>query len=478
MRFSRRWSIIAVSVVSVALTLVLAIRPLSALDKIESLKSTLNLVVKLTLSDYKDKVDEARLWEGAIKGALETLNDPYSNWFPPADYTAFQSQLNGRFEGIGVFIDFKDHYLTVVRPIKGSPAEQAGLRTGDQITAADGFDLRDVPLEEAANHIRGPAGTTVHLRIYRPGEKRTFEVDVARAAITLPVIDSKMLTEKMGYIHLQQFTSGASSKFDEAVRTLTGEGASGLIIDLRGNPGGYLDQVVQIASRFVPQGQPVIWTVNRSGKTAMNAIPAVPIEMPTVFLVDNASASASEILAGAIQDYGVAPIVGIKTFGKGTVQEILTFSDGSGLKLTIDEYLTPKQHHVHGQGITPDVTVEAYKGSEERTKPLTWQRLLYRGVVGLDALYVQERLNDLGIADLREDGYFESTTMAAVEAFQRANGLLASGRVDEKTLEKLNARVAEHEAELAKEDLPLKKAQELLKAKLTAQATATEMIHS
>jgi len=466
MRIRRWWFLVATSAVAVTLTLSLAIRPLAALDQVASLKSTLDLVVKLTLTDYKDRVDPAKLWQGAIKGALETLNDPYSTWFPPADYQAFQQQLNGRFEGIGIFVDFKDHYLIVVKPIKGSPAEKAGLETGDQITAADGFNLRDVPLEEAANHIRGPAGTSVHLKVHRSSENRDFEVDVMRESITLPVIDSRMLTKSMGYVHLEQFTSDASAKFDAAVADLKNQGAQGLVVDLRGNPGGYLDVVVRIASRFIPAGQPVIWVVNKTEKTSINSQAAVPIGVPTVFLVDNASASASEILAGAIQDYGVAPVIGVQSFGKGTVQEILNFTDGSGLKLTIDEYLTPKQHHVHGIGITPDVVVGPYKGVDERTKALTLQRPLRRGIVGLDVLYVQERLNDLGYGPLHEDGYFESTTLASVEAFQKAGKLVANGVVDDATLDALNTAVKGHEAQLTKSDPPLAKAQDLLQARM------------
>lgn len=444
----RKWRLSLLAAVLVA-ALVVPVPSRAA----SGLLQTLETIVNLVQAYYKDPVDRDRLLRGAIRGALEELGDPYTAYLDPKEYEEFVGSIEGEFTGIGIFVDQDGKYITVVAPIKGTPADQAGLQAGDRILEVDGTSLVGEPLEKAVRLIRGPAGTQVRLKVERPSDGRVFEVTLTRAVVQVPVLESELLPGQIGYIKLYSFSSDAPDRFGRAWAELKQQGARALVLDLRDNPGGYLDAAVRLAGYFVPPGQPVVQTLRRGGVKDQEVARGTPIGVPLVVLVNKGSASAAEILAGAIQDYGVGKLVGTTTFGKGTVQELLPLEAGGVLKVTIAEYRTPKGRAVHQQGLTPDVVVEAVPVSPERTREMKVDQALTWGNVGLEVLALQQRLNDLGYPAGPENGYFGGALVEAVRKFQMDNGLPATGVADKPTLTRLNEKVAQHVAALRRQDV-------------------------
>lgn len=428
------------------------------------LRAALDNVINLVETYYKDPVDRSRLYRGAIRGALQELDDPYTAYLDPQEYREFTESIEGSFTGIGVFIDQVDQYITVVAPIKGSPADRAGLQAGARILEADGKNLVGVPVESATRQIRGPAGTTVILKVERPATGKVFEVPITRAAVQVPIVEQELLPGRIGYIKLYSFSSDAGARFASAVGQLKAEGARGLILDLRDNPGGYLNAAVEVASQFVPKGQTVVRTVARGGRTEDEVSSGgTPVGLPTVVLINKGSASASEILAGALQDYGAATLVGTTSFGKGTVQELLTLGDGSVLKVTVAEYQTPGGRKVHKVGLTPDVLVNGDPVNPDRIREIPVDQTLSWSNVGLDVLAAQQRLNDLGYRAGPENGYFGGALQNAVEQFQKANGLPVTGILDRPTLTRINEQVQQLASKLRQQDLQKDRAVAVLK---------------
>ena len=456
----RRWLIAGLS-----LLLVLAMAGVAvAEDTTDGLFQQIRTVYNLIQAVHKDGADAQKFVNGAIKGGIEALGDPYTQYFPGKEYQDFLDSLNGTFSGIGAYLDIEGDYVIISQPIKGSPAEKAGLLLGDRILEANGTSLLKATTEKAVSLIRGPEGTTVTLKIERPSENRTFTVTITRAQINIPEVESKMLDGQIGYIQIATFGESAATDFYKAVDSLKAQGAKGLVLDLRGNGGGYLDAAVSIASAFIPKGQPVVWEVTKSGKTSLNSAGTL-INLPVSVLVDKGSASASEILAGAIQDYGAGPLVGTQSFGKGTVQQIWNLANGDGIKITIAEYLTPKERHVHGIGLTPDYALENPVPPSEHTAPLEYKRSMGLGEAGLDVLYLQYRLADLGYKP-ETQGFYGPDTQQAVLDFERDHGLTSFPVVDQAFVTALNQAVAAHTKEMKLKDAQLDKAVELVKAKI------------
>lgn len=409
---------------------------------------------------HKDGADLDAFIEGALQGGLEALGDPYTNYFTESEFDEFLDSLEGTLSGIGVYLEVADGYVIVAAPIKGTPAHRAGLEAGDRILEADGVSLVGESTEKASAVIRGEPGTAVKLLIERPAEGRTFEVTIVREVINIPEVESEMLEDGVGYLALTGFSDSAASEFYKAVEELKKEGATALVLDLRNNPGGYVQAAVNIASAWVPKGEPVLIEVGKDGQSVHRSKGTL-IDLPTVVLVNGGSASASEILAGAIQDYQAGPLVGTRTFGKGTVQQILFLTGGAGMKVTTAEYLTGKGRKVDGVGLTPDHVVEPATVDTSLREPLALNRLLLSGSVGLDVLALQERLAFLGYANER-DGVMGSLTVRAVYRFRFANDLPATSAVDSAFVTKLNERVAEAIRAQAELDPQLDKAIELL----------------
>ncbi len=311
-------------------------------------------------------VDEQPLFIGAAKGMLDALGDPYTRFMDPRAFNDFRQDAKGFFFGIGIFIDLKDNHLIVVQPIRGTPADRAGLRAGDRIIKIGVQATEGMALQEAVTRIRGPKGTTVTLTMRR-GE-RDFEANLVRDRIELAAgegVESLDETARaalkqagIGYIKLTVFNEMTTKTFDRLFADVQRAGAKGLILDLRHNGGGLLDISLEVADRFVPAGQPLVHTVDRNGnRITERATSRAKIGIPVVVLVDEFTASASEIVSGALQDTGVGTLVGVKTFGKGVIQTIVDLPLGAGAAITSAKYLTPKERDIHKKGVTPDIVV-------------------------------------------------------------------------------------------------------------------------
>ena len=312
-------------------------------------------------------VHESQLFYGAIKGAVAALHDPYTEYFDPDEAAEFAKELEGKFEGIGAEIGFRDSKLIVVAPLPNSPAIKAGIKSGDQILEIDGKDTVGFALDEAVSKIRGPKDTEVKLTIYREGWKVPKEVTITRAQITVDSVTWKTVDVKgadaekgvYGVITLSQFNEDTVPKFDAATRDLTLRGVKGIILDLRNDPGGYLDAAVEVVGGWVDHDIAVIERQSDGTENPFISKRAPKLgDIPTIVLANKGSASAAEIVTGALQDYGKATFVGEKTFGKGSVQNYESLADGSALKLTIAEWLTPKKRSIDKVGLDPDVEVK------------------------------------------------------------------------------------------------------------------------
>lgn len=306
-------------------------------------------------------ISDKTLTYGAIRGMLESLGDPYSRFLEPTKYSDMKSSLNGNFFGIGIHIGMKNNKLTVIAPIKGTPADKAGLRAMDTIVSVNEVSTEKMSLEEAVSLIRGPEGSKVEIGIKRDKVDDTFYVSIIRAKIDIKSVDEvKIFDEDVGYLRLNSFESKeATREMASEIKTLKKKGAKHLIVDVRNNGGGLLSNAQGIASLFIDDGV-VVYTVDRSGNRM--SLPVIPgkkmFDGPVVILMNGSSASASEILAGAIRDNKRGKLVGTHSFGKASVQNIIPMADGSAILLTIAKYLTPNGSNIHTVGIPPDVLVE------------------------------------------------------------------------------------------------------------------------
>lgn len=298
---------------------------------------------------------------GMIQGYVDAYKDPYTVFLPPSEAKSFAENVQGSFGGVGMNVGMKEGNIVVIAPLKGSPAERAGIKAGDIITGVDGKNVMGMNSDEAVSIIRGKIGTTVKLTVIHPQAKTTTDITVTREEIKIPTIDTET---KSGVfvIHLYNFSAESPDLFRDALNEFLQSGSTRLVIDLRGNPGGYLDAAVAMASFFLKEGQVVVSERQGKEETVLNhrslGLSGIPTTTKVVVLTDGGSASASEILAGALKDHGVAKVVGEKTFGKGSVQELINFKDGSSLKVTIAKWFTPNGVNISEHGIMPDVEVK------------------------------------------------------------------------------------------------------------------------
>jgi carboxyl-terminal processing protease len=322
--------------------------------------------------DYVEETKSKDLIYGAIKGMLETL-DPHSGFMPPETYKEMQSETRGRFEGLGLEITMKDAILTVVAPIEDTPAFKAGILAGDQIIKIDGEWTKSLTLMDSVKKMRGPKGSQVTITIMREGFTKPRDFTLTRDVIPVRSVRHELLDKQYGYIRISQFQEKTDSEFDKAMKALEEEskgGLKGLVLDLRNNPGGLLDQAVKISDRFIDSG--IIVSIDGKKEEQKQKFPAhaqgtLP-RYPLVVLVNGGSASGSEIVAGAIQDHHRGIILGTQTFGKGSVQTIFSLKDGAGLRLTTARYFTPSGRSIQAKGIAPDVVVKLVRPEEEKEK--------------------------------------------------------------------------------------------------------------
>lgn len=317
-------------------------------------------VWNIILDEYvdRDRLDISTMSRAAIEGMIEVLDDPYTSYLDAETYQLGLSSLEGEIEGIGAQVAIKDEQLTIIAPIADSPAAKAGIRAGDVILEVDGKSTSEMSLAEAVLQIRGPKGTPVRLLILHQDETEPEEIEIVRAKIELVSVHFEMRGD-IAYINVGYFSGRTSEELSTVLESMIEKEARGIVLDLRSNPGGLLEEVVDVTSRFLPEGVVVNVVDNQGKRTALEVKPnGVTIDLPMVILVDNFSASASEVLAGALQDYGRATIAGSKTFGKGSVNVLRHLKDGSGLYITTARWLTPNGRLIEGEGIDPDYELE------------------------------------------------------------------------------------------------------------------------
>ncbi len=310
---------------------------------------------------YKlEPLDHKEMVYGAISGMVNSLGDPYSVFFKPDESAVFNQDMKGSFGGIGAEIGFKNGVLTIVSPLKNSPSEKAGVLAGDKILKVDGKEIIGMGIDEAVMLIRGEKGTKVKLTTSREGSEKLKEIEVLRDVIVINTVEWKMLENNIAYILISQFNEDTTIEFDKKTNEVLAAGSKGIVLDLRNNPGGYLETAVDIASRFINKGKViVIQDQGDNNKEEYKARGGKRIDNITiVVLINEGSASASEILAGALRDNNGVKLVGNKTFGKGLVQEMEKLKDGSAIKITIAKWLTPSGKDINHNGIEPDFKVE------------------------------------------------------------------------------------------------------------------------
>ncbi len=310
--------------------------------------------------EYSGPIDVPKLVHGAIDGAVRSLGDPYTAFSEPEQARILEQDLEGSFEGIGATVDVLDGQMVVVEPLEGSPAAKAGLRAGDILLEADGKPLQGLDFSQALVLIRGPKGSQVRLLVRREGVADPFEVVVTRDTIDVPTVSYRMLDGGIAYVRLTEFNSRAGTRLRASLREALAHKPQAVILDLRGNPGGYLHIAVQVANEFIRDG---VLVTERDGKDKVTEYKAegngLVLDLPLAVLVDRGSASAAEIVAAAIQDTGRGVLIGQPTFGKGSVQVAHTLSDGSSLRVTVAHWYSPKGYRLDGQGLTPEVVVPA-----------------------------------------------------------------------------------------------------------------------
>lgn len=402
---------------------------------------------ELISTEYVEQVDQMELIEGAIQGMVSTLEDPYSTYMDKDTAEQFTQSLESSFEGIGAEVGMQNGKVTIISPFRDSPAEKAGLQPNDQIIKVDDEDIAGLDLYQAVLKIRGEKGTVVKLEVERPGVNESFVVNVTRDTIPLDTVYSKTFEQDgktIGYIQITSFAQETSADFQDQLNELEKSGIDGLIIDVRGNPGGLLDQVQTISSEFITKDKPYVQIEQRNGeKQRYFSSLTEEKSYPIVALIDKGSASASEILAGALKEAGGYDIIGEASFGKGTVQQAVPFTDGSNIKLTRYKWLTPDGNWIHNDGVTP--TIEVRQPDYFYASPIVLEdgEELVFDSNNEKVKNVQVMLRGLGLEPGRADGYFSKQTEEVIRQFQKDKGISVTGKVNSETAELIQTDLLE-----------------------------------
>lgn len=334
---------------------------LKGLQKLLSLKEWIK-------ENYVDGAEDEALITGAMKGLFEALNDPYSVYMTPPEFKNLTEATSGTFGGIGVIVTKNDEgYITVVAPVEDTPGERVGIKTNDKIIKVDKTDVVGMELDKAVDLIKGKPGTKVNLTILRDNASNPLNFEIKRELINQKAVKSKMLDNKIGYIRLISFDEDAGKDFKNALTSLKAQSMKGLILDLRQNPGGYVRECVEIADELLDEGM-IVYTEDINKKRQVYSSKTGKLEVPFIILIDEGSASASEILAGAVKDRKAGLLIGTRSFGKGLVQSVESLGDGSGFKLTTQKYYTPNGTSINKIGIEPDIEVKALEIKEDQKR--------------------------------------------------------------------------------------------------------------
>lgn len=351
-------------------------------------------VLELIKSDYvEENIDEQKLIYGAIEGMLKKLDDPYTRFMEPKSFKEMQVETQGEFGGLGIVISIKDRMLTVVSPIDDTPAARAGVLAGDMIIKIDGKDVIDIALHDAVKLLRGPVGSKVIITVLREGEKDSRDFELERQIIKLPSIKYWVIQPDIGYIRLTQFIQTSSEDLEKAMIDLEKNGVKSIILDLRNNPGGLLTSAVEVGRKFIPKGD-IVSIKGRDGEenTYSSFFKYHPL-LPLIVLINEGSASASEIVAGAVKDNKRGLLLGKKSFGKGSVQTVISLNDGSAMALTTALYYTPSGVNIHKSGIMPDIEVDLPKLDESKQEEI-------KKAIELDQKFLQKLSNASMTAEL------------------------------------------------------------------------------
>ncbi|SDH65753.1 S41 family peptidase [Alteribacillus bidgolensis] len=410
----------------------------AGMEKIEQVYQMIN-------EQYVEDVDEKQLLEGALEGMVKELDDPHSAYMDQETASEFSQSLESSFEGIGAEVSMVDDRVTIVSPFRDSPAEEAGLQPNDQILKVDGESTEGASLNETVLKIRGEKGSNVTLTVQR-GSSDPFEVEVERDEIPVETVrsDTKEQNGKtIGHLELTSFSENTASEFEEHLTKLEEDGIDGLIIDVRGNPGGFLNSVEDIGDLIIPGGEPVVQIEDPNGETVRSISKLDETkDYPIVGLIDEGSVSASEILAAALKEAGGYELVGETTYGKGTVQQSMQLGDGSELKLSMFKWLTSDGNWINEEGVEP--TVEVKQPDYFYSAVLAPEEELKQESFGEQVKIAQQMLKGLGHDPGRTDGYFDEQTAEAAASFQAAQeDIEETGVIDEETVSRLNQKLLE-----------------------------------
>ncbi len=412
-------------------------------------------------------VEKEELIEGALRGMLSTLDDEYAVYFDEQQKEEFDTAMTGSFGAVGLIINKKQQGVTVVRILDNMPAEYTNIVKGDFIAAVDGIDINNMSIKEVTALIRGDVGTTVTLTIIHNGGNKE-EIELTRDVFEIQSVHYKTICENIGYIRIDIFSDNTLDNFKLAVQEIKDSNCQGLILDLRDNPGGKLTAGLAISSALTPKDK-LLTVKGRNGKVIKEYISkASPIlDIPLVVLINENSASASELVTGAIKDYGTGTIVGKTSYGKATMQQVIPLSNGGEMKITYAHYLTPNGNMIDGIGITPDVIVEDTRG---QAKKILYQRneTLSYGSRGEAVKVLQQYLNELDFNAGKADGIFGQGTLQAVKKMQQAYWHTVNGEVDQAVMNELLKHLPGHEPQ----DAQLDKAIEIVKEKLAEKPAA------
>ncbi|AIQ32678.1 peptidase S41 [Paenibacillus sp. FSL P4-0081] len=397
----------------------------------------LGTALSLIESNYYETVDREKLIDGAVNGMMEALGDPYSNYMGKETAARFEESIEGSFSGIGAEVSSDNGKVVVVSPIKGSPAEKAGIQAKDVILSVNGESLEGLELNDAVAKIRGPKGSDATLKIQRTGTAEPLEFVITRDDVRLETVYATMEKDNIGVIEVTQFSQNTGKRFEEELTKLETQGMKGLVIDVRNDPGGVLPVVIEMAEQFVPAGKAIVQVEDKNKQREVSTSKGSSKKYPVVVLMNKGSASASEIMAGALQQSAGAKLIGEDSFGKGTVQTSFEeqLGDGSLLKITIAKWLTPDGTWIHGKGIKPDIAVA--QPDYFSVAPINKSVTLQYNMNSTDVKSAQTMLDGLGYKPGRKDGYFDAGTKEAVKKFQSATKLKSTGVIDAKTAEAL-----------------------------------------
>lgn len=421
-------------------------------------------------SSYFKELDQQVLIDGAINGMLDSMKDPYSDYMTQDEAKEFRSTLSSSFEGIGAEIQERDGSILVVSPIKGAPAEKAGLLPNDEILEVNGESVQGLTVNEAVMKIRGEKGTEVSLTIRRAGSSEPITIDIVRDEIPIDTVYLEMKNENVAHIQITNFSENTYEEFVEKLNEARSQGMKSLVLDMRQNPGGLLDQAIYIASLFIEEGEGVVSVDYRAGEDEeINARGGEKVDVPTTVLINEGSASASEIVAAALQESAGIKVIGTKSFGKGTVQSPVDFNDGSNMKFTTARWLTPNGNWINEKGIEPDVQVEL---PEYASLPFLNQEEEYKlNVISEQVEVAEKMLTALGYTIETVDRTFTEETEVAVKQFQLDNELEQTGVLTGDTTFTLLNKLRE---DLQKNDPQLKAAMKELGVEDVSSSEETE----